>query len=362
MHQPTVDVYERRAGEWVMKRKPRLLDVAESLAARVEREGMVADLGCGPGWYSSPFGARAVALDGAMSMLRIVPDHAPDARRVQADLGALPFRRGALAGALGSKSYVHLARSEVPMALADLHRSLAVGAPAQFVFFFGDHEHDEFAGDDFGPGRRFSTWSVELLDAVVTGAGFEFDEIEQVNPGPETHDLRVAAVRARTLSDTVGPSMRLLVCGLNPAVYAADAGVGFARPGNRFWPAALAAGLVTRDRDPVEALRSHGIGMTDIVKRATPRADVLTTGEYRDGMARLERMVTWLQPGAICFVGLTGWRAAVDKKAVAGTQQRTLGGRPVYLMPSTSGVNAHASLTTLTDHLAAAANLADRSG
>ena len=58
------------------------------------------------------------------------------------------------------------------------------------------------------------------------------------------------ATRARSLPDTVGPGMRLLVCGLNPSVYSADAGIGFARPGNRFWPAAIAAGIVTVDRDP----------------------------------------------------------------------------------------------------------------
>jgi TDG/mug DNA glycosylase family protein len=55
--------------------------------------------------------------------------------------------------------------------------------------------------------------------------------------------IRVSARRARTLPDTVGPGMRLLVCGLNPSLFAADAGVGYARPGNRFWPAARATRL-----------------------------------------------------------------------------------------------------------------------
>ena len=66
--------------------------------------------------------------------------------------------------------------------------------------------------------------------------------------------------------------MRLLVVGLNPSLYSADVGVGYRRPGNRFWPAALGAGLVTRDRDPSHALRVHGVGMTDLVKRATSNA------------------------------------------------------------------------------------------
>ena len=106
--------------------------------------------------------------------------------------------------------------------------------------------------------------------------------------------------------------MRLLVVGLNPSVYAADAGVGYARPGNRFWPAAVGAGLVTCARDARHALRAHGVGMTDVVKRATAGAGELTVDEYRQGMGRVERLVRWLEPGAVCFVGLAAWRAAID--------------------------------------------------
>ena len=63
----------------------------------------------------------------------------------------------------------------------------------------------------------------------------------------------------------------------------------------------------------------------------------------------------------MCFVGLAGWRAAVDRKAVAGVQERLVGGRPVYVMPSTSGLNAATPLAVLVDHLRAAAALADGS-
>jgi TDG/mug DNA glycosylase family protein len=228
----------------------------------------------------------------------------------------------------------HLAAVDVPMALADLHRSLPVDAAVMLDF----------------PG---ATWTAERLPDVVIGAGFVPDELETRSRRGERSVL-VRARRARTLPDTVGPGMRLLVCGLNPSVRAADAGVGFVTPGNRFWPAALAAGLVTRDRDPRHALVAHGIGMTDLVKRATPRAAELTRDEYRDGMARLERLCAWLEPGAVCFVGLAGWRAAVDRQATAGPQERLLGGRPAYLMPSTSGLNAATPLAAIVDHLRAA--------
>jgi TDG/mug DNA glycosylase family protein len=145
------------------------------------------------------------------------------------------------------------------------------------------------------------------------------------------------------------------VVGLNPSEYAADAGHGFARPGNRFWPAALEAGIVTRAHDPMHALRVDGVGMTDLVKRATPRADQLTRDEYRAGAARVERLVTWLEPGAVCFVGLGGYRDAVDRKAQAGWQPEPFGGRPAYVMPNTSGLNARVPPAELAAHLRTAA-------
>ena len=51
--------------------------------------------------------------------------------------------------------------------------------------------------------------------------------------------------------------------------------------------------------------------------------------------------------------------SAVDRKAVAGPQPAELGGRPVYLMPNTSGLNAHCTPGEFRDHLRAAAALAD---
>ena len=229
-------------------------------------------------------------------------------------------------------------RVEVPLALARLHWRTRPGSVLRFAVPTG------------GQARG---WDPDALDDVLVGAGFGVKAMEVVD------GLLVATVsRERSLPDTVGPHMRLLVCGLNPSEYAADRGVGYARPGNRFWPAALEAGVVTRGHDPLHALSAHGLGMTDLVKRATPRASLLTDSEYRGGIDRVRRLVEWLQPAAVCFVGLQGWRSAVDRSAQAGIQPDGLAGRPVYVMPSTSGLNAHASRQELVDHLIAAAALA----
>jgi TDG/mug DNA glycosylase family protein len=159
------------------------------------------------------------------------------------------------------------------------------------------------------------------------------------------------AERLRTLPDVVGPGLRLLCVGLNPSLYAADTGVGFGRPGNRFWPAALAAGLATVDRDPEHLFAEHRVGMTDLVKRATVRADELAPAEYVEGLARLDRLAAWLEPAAVCLLGLDGWRRAVDRRAGPGWQERTVGGRPAYVMPNPSGLNAHVTVADLAAHL-----------
>ncbi len=349
---PSVEVYRDRAAEWEADRTSsgQVVAFAGSLD---DGDRPVLDLGCGPGWDLPALGEPAIALDAAEPFLGRVATYAPGAWPVQADLRALPFRRHSIGAAWASRSLVHLARSEVPMALWELHRALRVDAPARLVLFPGDEEHISWPGDEFA-GRRFSLWPEALLSAVMEGAGFE--DVTITAEG--TSHLVVAARRGRTLADTVGPGMRMLLSGLNPSWYAADAGVGFARPGNRFWPAALAAGIVSKDRDPAHALRHHGIGMTDLVKRPSAQAKELTAAEFRHGHARLGMMVEMLQPAVVCVVGITGWRAASgDRHAALGLQPGTLGGRPVYVMPNPSGLNAHTNVDDLAEHFRAAVAL-----
>ena len=319
------------------------------------------DLGCGPGWYASRLPTPVVAVDSSLEMLRAVPRWAPNAQRVAADLRYLPFRESTARGVLASKCYLHLPKSEVPMALAELHRATAVGALVELVCIRGDQEWGTLEGDDF-PGRWFSMWEPDHLRDVVVGAGFEVISVKVADDAKRRHGHNMIILRARrirSLADTVGSDMRLLICGLNPSLYAADRGVGFARGSNRFWKAALQAGIVSKTHDPAAAFRHDRIGMTDIAKRATRRADEITASEFKEGIARLERLVQWLKPQAICFVGLTGWREALSPEAQVGPQPQTLGGSPIYVMQSTSGANAHATLHDLTDQLKAATEMSD---
>jgi len=345
MDRATVDVYETNVEDWIEHRRRARPTSIDDFAARVPA-GVRADVGCGPGWYSADLGRPVVAFDAAAAMAAEVRTFAPDAWPLVADLERLPFRAGALTGAWAHRSYMHIVADALPMALADLHRSLALGGALHVQVTSDRNQENE---DDRFPGRHFTWWPVERLRDVVEGAGFAIESF--VDDGEEWID--VEATRAHMLPDTVGAGMRALVVGLNPSVLSADKGVGFARPGNRFWPAAIESGLVTRALDPFHALRVDRVGMTNLVRRASASAKELSAAEYHDGARRLERIVEWLAPECIVFVGVTGYRIAVDKAAKAGWQPAGFGGVRTYVMPNTSGLNAHTKPAEFTEHLRA---------
>ena len=358
MDPATVAAYERSAAEYAARRSAYGADRAEAFAGSLGAGRLRLDLGCGPGLYLGHLGRPLVAADAAQAMVRTAVAAHPDVSGVRGDLTALPFRSDGLAGVWASKAHQHVPAAALPGALGEIQRVLPVGGRLELTMFghdgSGDTETRITGADDDFPDRLFTLWRADALRDVLVGAGFDVDALT-VAAG-DWPRLEVRAVRARSLADTVGPDMRLLVCGLNPSVYSADAGVGYARPGNRFWPALRLAGLTTLDRDARGLLRHDGIGMTDLVKRATVAAAELTRHEYREGLDRVDRLCRLLAPRAVCFVGLAGWRAAVDRRATVGWQERRLGdATPAYVMPSTSGLNARTPPAELAHHLATAA-------
>jgi double-stranded uracil-DNA glycosylase len=355
----TLEAYDTGAATYAARGTLPAAERAAPLVAARLPDGPLLDLGCGTGTDLGVLGDAVVGLDPSTGMLAEARRAHPRVPLVRAAAGAVPVRPRSLAAAWASKSLQHLAPAHLPLALADLHRALAVGAPLAVRVFGGEGVRTSDEGDDDLPGRRFTLWSAEQLVDLVEGAGF-VDVAATVRPPADPADwpyLDVTATRGRTLADTVGPGMRLLVSGLNPSLHAADAGVGYAGNGNRFWPALAEAGLLPpgADREPWRLLADGGIGMTDVVKRGTTKASELATAEYRAGIERLDRLCALLAPEAVVLVGLAGWRAGADRSATPGWQPRRLGPSPVYVMPSTSGLNAGTSRADLVAHLRAAA-------
>jgi len=154
--------------------------------------------------------------------------------------------------------------------------------------------------------------------------------------------------------DLVGPDLRLLFVGINPSIMSAETGFHFAHPVNRFYPALRAAGILPADvMTPAEAapvLVARGVGITNLVKRASVRADELDDDELRAGRIRLERFVREHRPRVIAVAGITAFRSAFgERRARLGRQDGTIGDAELWVVPNPSGLNAHATITTLAD-------------
>ena len=162
----------------------------------------------------------------------------------------------------------------------------------------------------------------------------------------------LAAARQLTIPDVVAPGLRVLFSGINPGLYSAATGYHFARPGNRFWPALYQSGFTPRQLRPdeQEQLLGLGLGITNIVDRATARADELTAQELRDGGAALLAKTARLRPRWLAVVGVTAYRAAFGRPgAVLGPQELTAGDTRLWVLPNPSGLNAHATAPVLAE-------------
>jgi TDG/mug DNA glycosylase family protein len=176
--------------------------------------------------------------------------------------------------------------------------------------------------------------------------------------------------RGCEVDDLVGPGLRLLFVGINPGLWTAAVGTHFAHPTNRFYPALAAAGITDYEIDRVagmsDADRAHlvarGVGITNLVGRATARASELSSEELREGGERLLRFVADHRPKAIAVAGITAYRDAFGERGAAlGRQPDTLdsgsrwSGAALWVVPNPSGLNAHETVATLAAAYAAPA-------
>ncbi|WP_299537272.1 G/U mismatch-specific DNA glycosylase [uncultured Streptomyces sp.] len=160
------------------------------------------------------------------------------------------------------------------------------------------------------------------------------------------------AARDHIVPDVVAGGLRVLFCGINPSLMTAATGHHFAHPGNRFWPVLHLSGFTPRRLLPSEQseLLTYGLGITNVVARATARADELSADEYRAGGALLAAKVDRLRPLWLAVVGVTAYRTAFDeRKAVIGPQERAIGGARVWALPNPSGLNAHWTVETMAE-------------
>ena len=148
----------------------------------------------------------------------------------------------------------------------------------------------------------------------------------------------------KPLRDVIGPDLMVLFSGINPSIMSFERGHHFARPGNRFWRALHESGWTPRLMRPDEdgALPALGIGITNVVDRPTRAAAEVSDDEFRAGADQLAALAERIQPRVVAVLGLGAYRVGFGRKdAAVGLQEETIGGRPAWVLPNPSGLNAH---------------------
>jgi len=170
---------------------------------------------------------------------------------------------------------------------------------------------------------------------------------------PTRSELLAAA--GLTIADVSAPGLSVLFAGINPGLYSAATGYHFARPGNRFWPALYMSGFTPYLLRPDEQrqLLGFGLGITNLVHRATARADELSPQELADGASALAEKAAALRPRWLAVVGVTAYRTGFrNPRATIGRQELKIGATAVWVLPNPSGLNAHWNLSSLAEQFA----------
>jgi len=168
-------------------------------------------------------------------------------------------------------------------------------------------------------------------------------------------------VSAHSVPDVIAPDLEALFVGINPGFASARAGHHFANPANPFWSLLHESGLVGRRLTPAEerVLLEHGLGITNLVARATGGVADVTRDDVERGREALVHKVRRYRPRAVVFVGLTAYtaferrrrarttartaaRSAVGRRRIrCGEQPDRFAGARVFVVPNPSGRNAH---------------------
>ena len=166
---------------------------------------------------------------------------------------------------------------------------------------------------------------------------------------------QLASARGREIADVLAPGLDVVFVGINPGLWSGATGHHFARPGNRFWRAMQLGGFTREVMSPFDdaLLPSIGLGITNLVARATAAADELDTGELRAGAERLVARLEPLTPRAIAILGIGAYRMGfASPDAALGRQDGSLAAAELWVLPNPSGLNAHYQVDALAERFA----------
>jgi TDG/mug DNA glycosylase family protein len=191
------------------------------------------------------------------------------------------------------------------------------------------------------------------------------DRVAAVTQAPTREQL--LRFRDARVPDLVGAGLRLLIVGINPGLWTAAVQAHFAHPANRFYSALFRAGITdhridaSRGMSDADAsyLVDRGLGITNLVHRATARASEVSAAELRAGTANLARLEARWSPAVVAVLGVTAYRHAFERpRAAVGPQPERLRSAPIWVLPNPSGLNAHETIESLASAYSQAARAA----
>lgn len=150
--------------------------------------------------------------------------------------------------------------------------------------------------------------------------------------------------------DVIDGGLRVLFVGVNPGVRSGESRHHFAHPSGRLWKALAAAGFTPEVLTPADEgkLLEYRLGLTNLVDRPTPTANLLRVEELRAGAREVQRKACLYQPQWVAILGVVAYRLAFDEPhAMVGRQERKLCCSRLWVLPGPTGRNAHYPLRQL---------------
>lgn len=159
--------------------------------------------------------------------------------------------------------------------------------------------------------------------------------------------LSVEEVQKYTLEDYLEMNLDIIFVGINPSLMAAHRGRYYAGPGNHFYKLLHESGLTPRFVSFEEdyKLLQYGIGLTNIVTRATRSAADLKRTEIKEGAKVVEEKLRLYKPRVAVFNGKCIYEvfANISSKSTFhfGLQPERIGDTAIWVTPSSSARCAH---------------------
>jgi len=116
----------------------------------------------------------------------------------------------------------------------------------------------------------------------------------------------------KTFKDIIDYDLDILFVGLNPSPISIKKGhYHQGRLGRRFWNRLKQSNILKNYQDGKEdeSLLRNNFGITDLVKKPSPRSKTLTEKDYLKGRKALKKKILRFKPKIICFI----YKKAVEK-------------------------------------------------